>query len=159
LCSLFKGPLGDEITTAVINKYGAIHGDNSAQCHFVHPKSHVNLGSNLGRSCCKSETDLLRSVSRSFLTAVARVRAPVRSRGIRGGQLGIGAGFPCQAFHRPLHTHHPGPMAVDVPAGLGSLPPRETKKQEKKTSRDTPWRTTKSRLSKGRVALRNDGSW
>jgi hypothetical protein len=75
-------------------------------------------------------------------TMLARVRAPVRSCGIYGGQSGTGTvfseyfSFPCQfSLHRLLHIHHHlssgagtiGQLVTNVPSGL--TPPKETKRE------------------------------
>jgi hypothetical protein len=74
-------------------------------------------------------------------TMAARVLAQVRTCGICGRQSGTGAGFPpeyfgfpCQAFHRLLHTHHHlssmvgiiGQMVTDTPSALSLTSPHET---------------------------------
>jgi hypothetical protein len=49
-------------------------------------------------------------------------------------------GFPCQSFHRLLHTHHHpssgagtiGQIVADVPNGLSLTHPKKLKKKKKK---------------------------
>jgi hypothetical protein len=95
--------------------------------------------------------------SRRLPTATARVLAQVRLSEICGEQSGTGhvpseyLGFPCQAFHRLLHTlHHPSSDAgtisqilVDVPSGFSLTPPQETQKKGHKPweSPPPPWKT------------------
>jgi hypothetical protein len=98
----------------------------------------------------KTTLFIVTAYSRWLPTAVARVRAQVRSCGVCGGQSGTWAcfleyfGFPCQLlFHRLLHIHHLssgagtiGQLVADVPSGLSPTPPQETKKKKNKSP---PW--------------------
>jgi hypothetical protein len=77
----------------------------------------------LGRVTNKMETGhaVAQAVSRRLPTAAARVQARVSHIVFAVGKAALGQvfseyfGFPCQAFHRLLHTHH------NLSSGAGTI--------------------------------------
>jgi hypothetical protein len=80
---------------------------------------------------------IAQAVSRRLPTAGTRVRARVKSCGIRGRQSGTGAGFllvlrfplpiliPPTAPHTSTSIIRPGQLVADIPIGLSLIPPQK----------------------------------
>jgi hypothetical protein len=106
-------------------------------CHQQKENKFSHSFSRVFHTYLKKGSAIAQVVSHRLSTTAAWVRAQVRSRGICGGQSGIGAGFlralwsplqillPLTALHSRsiIRGWYNRPVVADVPSGLSLTPP------------------------------------